>query len=1404
MTFLLSANVRAFQREDKTKFIEKTVQLFTDDTIGAVLEKISHQFGQKLTPYAWIEPNIPISHNFQSPANPATPWDWIQSPPESPIFIDMSSRILCDVIKPTKSLTINVIFSDKVSYLYPEIVRKLSTYETETKMLLALQYQKSSSIKDGQFNRLHVDYTIPGQTYELSSLWGSLRLNKTMCFARYTDGLGPSKSKAKYRLFKKHNIPRLRLENMIRTGHNLQGVANIIVFFQLNKDAYMMAYIFPENKVQIHYHFMWQLKVGSPVTERAHGFLWDLLKITRPAKSLRTVTKVHMRTLLPLAMEWEKFSRGLAFIPFVFRRVKTEIGDGLEFMRISNYRPAAPKNDLTKAKEIEAQTVLYLTKNNEGLQIDIHSDVYENAISAIRYMEELVKVAESTKSPAIRELFFNATKKAPEPMPLPVPVPVPLPAPKNESVKTKSKSKSASDSSSGFFSDSGEANLDLNKMSGGAGYFLERIKKFDPAINEGTDYARKCGATGSQQPVPLTKDEKAYIDKHHPGSYDNVVHFGSDSAHKAYYICPRIWCPQSGVSLTAQQLAANNGKCPKGENPYNLYDKTYWQKDPEKPHYVDFITKADNSFCLPCCYKTIPKKSNLEKCTDQNPLSPAQAKDQISKVKTEQQVRKAIVAAAGYVLGDKHFPLDKGRLGEIPQGLQDHFNDKLVRKGINHDDTDKQALDSLMNALLEITGIKSKSKLIAAIREKLTDEAFLCIDDGYLFRHFQAADSVGNVNAAKKAYLAYLNSSTIKELSLIWGVCRYIFGFELVTWQKTETDAYLLCNPYPIDPYIARPIVMVLQNKVFYEPLYVLEGRSETSSIFISAIHYPDLYQRVAEFSRQCYNTNANIFDTTKKAQSFFRSLSGFSQIYLGSPKALDVKTWIINEDGYITAAVLENQMVIAASENYIPSALWWQGKQQIMFSGSLSKTMTWKAYVSSNVLQPLESYFATMGFNIKGIPKTGKSEPVLEIVVTPKDLPGPTYNPKLYASNNDFEKWEKNYSKVEQEWKGEAKKLAAAVIARLIGDKGVTKASLLKIWTSPIQQYLLEHLFRDSDTITDARRVRDWLSEEIDTWIDWFSPSLYDIQNGKVWEFTRAHAPLPEELYLGATQSIKQNLFEGSMKPYENATDSKPVWEKITPRDVLPVKWRSIFAAKEYIAYKPLHTPENQLPELVRVLEKILQINIPIHHIEFMTKLLYSKVMTYIYGFENLKPDHQKALFMFSHESLLVDPYILKVAKNVFNSTIRTTDELWNALQKSSSILPREDLLREIFQSPLRSADLPLFVISQIFNINVLVLHSRKTYLSKSKPEAESEVDTCALFSSPLGVTKSPTIIMYRDKTDSSFVYYPIVTEAKWIFSWKEIPMLPKGEDIKKLITVLRKDQMRGRVGVVLNANLS
>ena len=158
--------------------------------------------------------------------------------------------------------------------------------------------------------------------------------------------------------------------------------------------------------------------------------------------------------------------------------------------------------------------------------------------------------------------------------------------------------------------------------------FSKRIQERDPIIHLNEDvgkfnaYSRSCPWNVRRQPVILTSEEKARIDREHPNSYSHSITYGSDASKPYHYICPRYWSLKHNTSLTDEEV--NSGKygtvipqkakkIPPGANIFEFTDDKYHidEKGNYKQHYPGFLKKDAHpkGLCVPCCFAQWDKPS---------------------------------------------------------------------------------------------------------------------------------------------------------------------------------------------------------------------------------------------------------------------------------------------------------------------------------------------------------------------------------------------------------------------------------------------------------------------------------------------------------------------------------------------------------------------------------------------------------------------------------------------------------------------------------------------------------------------------------------------------------------------------------------------------------------------------
>lgn len=206
------------------------------------------------------------------------------------------------------------------------------------------------------------------------------------------------------------------------------------------------------------------------------------------------------------------------------------------------------------------------------------------------------------------------------------------------------------------------------------------------------NYSSKCGAVNFRQPIVINKEEKDNIDKNHPGSYTGYVKTGStpELKEKNFYICPKIWCRVSRVSITEEEYKKNGNRCP---DPYNE-EAMFFPKKGSKTNY--FITKDGTEEHWPSLLKKNKHPLNLElPCCGKKPFN-LEEKDKNS--------------SSNYIANiSSELLLDSNEYGNLPHTLNKILNNKAVCTGI---------LDSKTQCYVR-TGVNNTTQVLFTILEKL-------------------------------------------------------------------------------------------------------------------------------------------------------------------------------------------------------------------------------------------------------------------------------------------------------------------------------------------------------------------------------------------------------------------------------------------------------------------------------------------------------------------------------------------------------------------------------------------------------------------------------------------------------------------------------------------------------------
>lgn len=239
------------------------------------------------------------------------------------------------------------------------------------------------------------------------------------------------------------------------------------------------------------------------------------------------------------------------------------------------------------------------------------------------------------------------------------------------------------------------------------------------------NYSSKCGNVNFRQPIVISKEEKEHIDTTQPGSYTGYVQTGSTNelAANNFYICPKIWCRFSRVSLTDEMYEKLGNKCPDPYNeeamffpPRDAKGTNYFiNKDNIEVHYPSLLNanKHPNNHRLPCCGKT--------PFVDES--------DKGKKRKT-----------ANYISNISHdMVLNENQFGELPKtlnillsqeagcsGQMDSKSKCFVRTGNNNK----------TNSLMHVVGTILKLDLVKTISETMKIEDFIFLNGGNTMKRF--------------------------------------------------------------------------------------------------------------------------------------------------------------------------------------------------------------------------------------------------------------------------------------------------------------------------------------------------------------------------------------------------------------------------------------------------------------------------------------------------------------------------------------------------------------------------------------------------------------------------------------------------------------------------------------------
>ena len=268
-------------------------------------------------------------------------------------------------------------------------------------------------------------------------------------------------------------------------------------------------------------------------------------------------------------------------------------------------------------------------------------------------------------------------------------------------------------------------------------YTLTRLKRADPALFEFDapgykSYASMCASNAKRQPVVITEEQRAEIDRLYPGAYTNAVRAGSTPELRAknVYICPQVWCTHSEVAMTDAQFRAQG--CPDKEDvPLRMHSGR---------KYVSFLdpSRHPKELCTPCCFLVDHAGRDDGRMRRRHARC---AGDKVPGAGDDD----------GYIKGDGGFLLGPGRFGKLPPALEVLVADpRFVRQGITHGSN--HYLACVAHAL-GVTG--GPGALVDSVEAGAEPHHLIPVADGRLLRGLLGPDPAGGPRLDESEYTAF-------------------------------------------------------------------------------------------------------------------------------------------------------------------------------------------------------------------------------------------------------------------------------------------------------------------------------------------------------------------------------------------------------------------------------------------------------------------------------------------------------------------------------------------------------------------------------------------------------------------------------------------------------------------------
>ena len=345
-----------------------------------------------------------------------------------------------------------------------------------------------------------------------------------------------------------------------------------------------------------------------------------------------------------------------------------------------------------------------------------------------------------------------------------------------------------------YLSSSNNEESSSNEQSGGSDMFKltypnpfqNKLHKLQPLLfkvdkkSKYKAYSRMCPWTDRRQPIILTQEEKDYIDKNYPGTYDDIIQYSTNPLDKKYYyICPNYWNLKENVPVKDEDVDKSKLIHPKDdETDLNKkyifqFTKDHGKKIPKKiPGFLQKGTKInEHGFYVPCCFGLKDGESQKKMIKDAEEQlqkmeeSGLENQDEIIEFvkKGDKKTKVVKEIQTFYILDQYKFPIPQDRYGLLPITLQKFFGQVgnkcnnnescLMRVGVEFN-TKKSFLSCLTYLfytkeelqMLSKKNISYVDSIIERIKERINIDNILQYHNANIPKLFYNEKELSNVN----------------------------------------------------------------------------------------------------------------------------------------------------------------------------------------------------------------------------------------------------------------------------------------------------------------------------------------------------------------------------------------------------------------------------------------------------------------------------------------------------------------------------------------------------------------------------------------------------------------------------------------------------------------------------------